>query len=99
VTGRWLVASALGTITLATAATLCLSGCANLGYYWQSATGHLKVLQAAKPVQEWIDDGATPQRLKERLALSQRIRATPPPSCSCPTTPATRATPTCTAAP
>jgi predicted aminopeptidase len=71
---RWLVASALGTITLAAAATLCLSGCANLGYYWQSATGHLKVLQAAKPVQDLLDDGTTPQRLKERLALSQRIR-------------------------
>jgi hypothetical protein len=32
--------------------TLCLSGCANLGYYWQSATGHLKIMQAARPVQE-----------------------------------------------
>jgi predicted aminopeptidase len=75
VTGRWLVASGLGAITLAAAAALCLSGCANLGYYWQSATGHLRVMGAAKPVQAWIDDSTTPQRLKEQLALSQRIRA------------------------
>jgi predicted aminopeptidase len=56
-------------------ALLCLSGCANVGYYWQSATGHLRILQAARPVQEWIGDEQAPQRLKDRLALSQRIRA------------------------
>ena len=33
---------------------LCLTGCANLGYYWQSATGHMRMLQAARPVQEWL---------------------------------------------
>jgi predicted aminopeptidase len=54
---------------------LCLTGCANLGYYWQSATGHIKLMSAARPVNEWIDDARAPERLKERLALSQRIRA------------------------
>lgn len=58
----------------ATAATVCLTGCANLGYYWQSATGHLKVMSAAKPVEEWLGDSQAPERLKARLALSQRIR-------------------------
>ncbi|RYY97773.1 MAG: aminopeptidase, partial [Comamonadaceae bacterium] len=71
---RALVASSLGAITLAAAAALCLSGCANVGYYWQSATGHLKVMQAAKPVGEWIEDATTPPRLKDQLVLSQRIR-------------------------
>ena len=28
------------------AAALALSGCSNLGYYWQTATGHLRVLGA-----------------------------------------------------
>jgi predicted aminopeptidase len=56
------------------AAALCLTGCANVGYYWQSVTGHLKVLNAAKPVQEWLDDGTTPQGLKEKLVLARRIR-------------------------
>lgn len=72
--GRWLVASALGGLALA-GTLLCLGGCANLGYYWQSATGHLRILHAARPVQEWIGDEQAPERLKERLALAQRIRA------------------------
>ena len=63
-----------GLLAVAIAGALCLSGCSNLGYYWQSATGHLKVMSAAKPVQEWLGDGQTPERLKKRLALSQRIR-------------------------
>ena len=56
------------------AATLCLSGCANLGYYWQSANGHLKVMSAAKPIDDWLADTQSSERLKARLALSQRIR-------------------------
>ena len=57
------------------AGLLCLSGCANVGYYWQSASGHLKMLSAAKPVDDWLADASQPERLKERLVLSQRIRA------------------------
>jgi len=57
-----------------TAALVCLSGCANLGYYWQSATGHLQMMSAAKPVEDWMSAGGAPDRLKSRLALSQRIR-------------------------
>ncbi len=65
----------LFTIGAAAAASLCLlSGCANLGYYWQSASGHLRMLNAARPVPEWLADDGAPPRLKERLALSQRIR-------------------------
>jgi predicted aminopeptidase len=61
-------------VAVVLAASVCLGGCANLGYYWQSANGHLQMLNAARPVSEWISDADTPQRLKERLALSQRIR-------------------------
>ena len=56
------------------AASLGMSGCANLGYYWQSATGHLKVMGAARPVDDWLSDAQASPRLKDRLALSQRIR-------------------------
>jgi predicted aminopeptidase len=62
------------TVAAAVAATVCLSGCANLGYYWQSISGHLKVMNAAKPVQDWLDDPATSERVKEKLALARRIR-------------------------
>jgi len=59
---------------VAVAAMLGLSGCATLGYYWQSVTGHLAVMNAARPVNEWLADEDTPARLREKLALSQRIR-------------------------
>ena len=59
--------------------TLLLAGCAQptsgLGYYWQSVSGHLRIMQAARPVNDWIADDQTPQPLRERLALSQRIRS------------------------
>jgi predicted aminopeptidase len=69
-----LIMALAGVVAVAAAAVLCLNGCANLGYYWQSATGHLKVMSAAKPVEEWIADKQAPERLRTRLALSQQIR-------------------------
>lgn len=66
--------AAAGLVAIAAAGGLCLSGCSNLGYYWHSATGHLSVMNAARPVEDWMGMGEAPQRLKDRLALSQRIR-------------------------
>ena len=51
-----------------------LSGCSTLGYYWQSATGHLALMHAARPVDAWLQDPATPDPLKARLALAQQMR-------------------------
>ena len=54
------------------------AGCTSttgVGYYWQSVTGHLRLMQAARPVDDWLADAQTPERLKERLALARRIRA------------------------
>ena len=61
---------------LAVAGLACaaLTGCANLGYYWQSVSGHLQVINAARPVNDWLTDPLAPDALKARLALSQRIR-------------------------
>lgn len=58
----------------AMAAAVCLTGCANLGYYWQSAAGHLKIMNDARPVQDWLDDPAASDTLKQKLALARRIR-------------------------
>ena len=74
---RWLLMASLGLmgVVLAASATVCLSsGCSTLGYYAQSVGGHLSLVRAAKPVPEWLADEQTDARLKERLALSQRIR-------------------------
>ena len=51
-----------------------LAGCADMGYYLQSVNGHLSMMGAAKPVQDWLGDEATPPALKTRLELTQAIR-------------------------
>lgn len=66
--------SALGVVALATATVCLTSGCSTLGYYMQSVGGHLDMVRAAKPVPEWLADPASPDALKQRLALSQRMR-------------------------
>ena len=64
-----------GVVTTAIVGALCLTGCSNLAYYWQSATGHVRLMGAARPVADWLADSTAPERLKTRLALSQRIRS------------------------
>jgi predicted aminopeptidase len=54
-----------------------LAGCSSqstVGYYWQSVTGHLAVMNAAKPISQWLDDQTTPETLKEKLRLVTQIR-------------------------
>nr|WP_236674969.1 aminopeptidase [Piscinibacter sp. HJYY11] len=68
------VASVIGIAALA-AGTVCLTaGCSTLGYYAQAAGGHFSLLNKARPVPEWLADEKTAAPLKERLALSQRMR-------------------------
>ena len=52
-----------------------LAGCSSLSYYWQSVSGHLQMLNAARPVEDWLADAQTPEQLRQRLYLSQRIRS------------------------
>ena len=59
----------------AVAVSASLAGCAGVNYYWQSVSGHLSLINAARPVDEWLADGQTPEPLKARLAMSQRIRS------------------------
>jgi len=54
--------------------TLLLGACADTGYYWQSLRGHVHVLQAARPIQDWLNDPGTPESLKQRLAQTQELR-------------------------
>lgn len=51
-----------------------LTGCGSIGYLSQSVQGHLAVMRAARPVSDWLADAGTPEALRERLLLSQRIR-------------------------
>lgn len=67
-------AGLLGTALLAAASVCLTSGCSTLGYYAQAMNGHLDLLQRARPVADWVADPATPEALRQRLLLSQRMR-------------------------
>jgi len=68
-------AAALG---LLLAAGALATGCARTqgpGYYWQSVSGHAELMWRARPINDWLADAQTPEPLRERLALAQRLRA------------------------
>ncbi|MFL6696482.1 MAG: aminopeptidase [Vitreoscilla sp.] len=74
---RWGLGSALGLggVVLAALGTLCAtSGCSSIDYLSQSASGHIRLLAAARPVKDAIADPSTPQALRARLELTQRMR-------------------------
>ena len=61
------IAGALLTVAL-------LGGCDTLAYYGQAIGGQLEVMTAARPVDAWLADTATPEPLRRRLESAQRIR-------------------------
>jgi predicted aminopeptidase len=62
---RWLVIAA---------ALALVAGCQSLSYYTQAIGGHMKVMQKARPLSDWLADPATPPELRERLETARRIR-------------------------
>lgn len=66
---RWALLAAAAAGVLAS-----LGGCAQIGYLGQSVGGHLRLVSAAKPVDEWLADPALKPALRERLQQSQRMR-------------------------
>ena len=54
-------------------------GCAwvrgDLAYYWQSASGHLSMMQRARPIDELVDDPSIEPALRARLRRVLEIRA------------------------
>jgi predicted aminopeptidase len=51
-----------------------LSACADARYYLQSVGGHWQMLQAARPIDQWLDNAQTDPALKQRLALARHMR-------------------------
>ena len=51
-----------------------LSGCADLGYYWQSVHGQTQIWQKEKPITELLEDSTTSPELKQKLTMVLRIR-------------------------
>ena len=59
---------------LALLATLALPGCASVGYYAQSVTGHLGLMMRARPVETVIEARDTAPGLAARLRTALEIR-------------------------
>ena len=53
---------------------LVLVGCADLGYYWHNASGHLELMSERVDIETLIEDEQTENDLRERLLLVQEIR-------------------------
>ncbi len=53
---------------------LLLAGCADLGYYWHSASGHLDVMDKRVDIEQLLADGELDAKLRERLELVKEIR-------------------------
>ena len=51
-----------------------LGACSALPYYSQAICGEWALLRAARPVQDWLADPATPAPLRQRLELAVQIR-------------------------
>ncbi|HEX9672262.1 MAG TPA: aminopeptidase [Burkholderiales bacterium] len=68
-------AKRIGILIVAACFALLLSGCANVGYYFQSVSGQLDIWRRERPVEEVIADPAVSTALKERLARVLEIRA------------------------
>lgn len=64
----------VGAGTLLLALALLASGCGSMGYYAQSVGGHLELMRRARPVPAWLADDRTPEALRARLQLAQRLR-------------------------
>ncbi len=54
---------------------LALGGCSSIAYYAQAARGQFSMLAAARPIDDWLADPATPATLKERLRQARAMRA------------------------
>jgi predicted aminopeptidase len=53
---------------------LLLSGCADTGYYWHNANGHLAVMSQRTDIDELLADDQLDAELRKRLQLVQEIR-------------------------
>jgi predicted aminopeptidase len=50
------------------------AGCSDTAYLLHSVKGHLDIMQAARPVDDWLGEEGTPATLKQRLLLARDIR-------------------------
>jgi predicted aminopeptidase len=51
-----------------------LAGCEPISYYSQAIRGHFEMMAAARPLDDWLADDATPGELRAKLETARRIR-------------------------
>lgn len=51
-----------------------LTGCSSAGYYWQGFKGQMQIMQAAKPIDDWLADETLTPALRQRLTSAQQMR-------------------------
>ncbi len=61
-------------LIISIALLLLLSGCADLGYYWHSADGHMSLMNQRVDIDEMLADESLDAALRERLLLVRDIR-------------------------
>jgi predicted aminopeptidase len=61
-------------VTLLIAATLAVSSCSTLPYYFQAVNGQMEILNKRQPIDALVRDPATPQTLRTRLSALVEIR-------------------------
>ncbi len=57
------------------AVSAALSGCSAVDYYGQAVGGHVALMRAARPIDDWLKDESAPAALKARLQLAREMRA------------------------
>lgn len=62
------------TLVLVLATSTALVGCSDLAYLSQSVTGHAQLLARSHPLDDVLGGATTPEALRERLQLAQRLR-------------------------
>jgi len=52
-----------------------LMSCSNIGYYWQSASGHLKIMSQREDIDGVLESAEVDEKTKQKLKLVKQIRA------------------------
>ena len=64
----------LRALLVISAAIAGLTGCSSAGYYWQGFKGQMQILQAARPIDDWLAEDSTSAALRQRLQTAQQMR-------------------------
>lgn len=62
-------------ILLLGTAVAVVASCGHFGYYMQAAHGQFSVMSQARPIEDWLTDARTDEKLREKLTAVQRIRS------------------------